>query len=167
MKHFNEEINLFVDGELESEKQSEMFAHVAECSECRKLFSDLIVLKEKSRIFCGENLEEIKNKPKAQTIGKFYRAAFYASSAAAILLLFLLATAKPKEVFVTKNEVRVDTVFVEKEKAVNTNQNIAVDTKTPGKKVVTAKNKKREAYLEFLFSLRSEKLSEADLVTVN
>ncbi|MFA7419814.1 MAG: zf-HC2 domain-containing protein [Melioribacteraceae bacterium] len=153
MKHFNEEINLFVDGELESEKQSEMFAHTAECTECRKLFSDLIILKEKSRIFCAENLDEIKNKPKAQTIGKFYRAAFYTSSAAAILLLFLLATAKPKEVLVTKNEVRVDTVFVEKEVSVQ---------KTPKRHITIVATKRKDnsqiKYLDYINSLKTEKV---------
>lgn len=153
MKHFNEEINLFVDGELGHEKQSEMFAHVAECSECRKLFSDLIILKEKSRIFCAENLDEIKNKPKAQTVGKFYRAAFYASSAAAILLLFLLATAKPKEVLVTKNEVRVDTVFVEKEVSVQ---------KKPKRHITIVATKRKDnsqiKYLDYINSLKTEKV---------
>ncbi len=162
MRHFNEEINLFVDGELDREKQSEMFAHVAECGECRKLFSDLITLKEKARIICAENLDEIKNKPKAQNVGKFYRAAFYASSAAAILLLFLLATAKPKEVLVTKNEVRVDTVFVGKEKA------IAIVKKNsfspPGKEELF---NSQEKYLQYVNSLRTIKFTDAAIIETN
>lgn len=164
MKHFSEEINLFVDGELHREKQSEMFAHTAECGECRKLFSDLITLKEKSRIFCAENLEEIKNKPKVQTIGKFYRAAFYASSAAAILLLFLLATAKPKEVLVTKNEVRVDTIFVEK--SIVQNQPTVANISNAAKKVNKSKPQK-SPYLAYLLSIKTEQVTFADIVSSN
>ena len=163
MKHYDFEISLFIDGELENEKHNELFSHLAGCADCQKLLADSLVLKEKARVFCTENINEIKNKPKA--VNKFYKYGFYASAAAAVLLIFLLASTKPKEVLVTKNEVRVDTVFVEK--AINTNQIVAVNTITPGKKVVTAKNKKREAYLDYLFSLRSEKLTETDLVSVN
>ncbi len=160
MKHFNEEINLFVDGELDREKQSEMFAHTAECGECRKLFSDLITLKEKSRIFCAENLDEIKNKPKVQTVGKFYKAAFYASSAAAILLLFLLATAKPKEVLVTKNEVRVDTLFVEKEKTIlnEVNKKLFVTTKP------MRKRSNEFALVNEMKKMKTTKITFSDLI---
>ena len=58
--------------------------------------------------------DQISNDIKVRN--KFYKYAFYISSSAALLLLFLSFISKPKIQYLTKNEVRVDTVFVQKEK---------------------------------------------------
>ncbi|OGU64220.1 MAG: hypothetical protein A2499_02105 [Stygiobacter sp. RIFOXYC12_FULL_38_8] len=156
MKHYEYEINLFVDGELEKEKQSELFEHLANCNDCQSLFTDTLILKEKTRLFCVENLNQIKNKPKP--VNKFYKIAFYASSAAAVLLLFLLITAKPKETFITKNEVRVDTVFVEK--AVN---NEIKNVSTLGKKLKTI-NSNQFSLVNEMKEMKSAKITFSDLI---
>src|ERR1035437_2790820 len=106
MKHFDFEINLFVDGELGEKDKKEMFIHLSECEDCRNMLSDLLLLKEKSRIHITKNINEIRNLPKKNNL--FYKIGFYTSTAAAIVLLFLFATSKPKGTFVTKNEVRID-----------------------------------------------------------
>ena len=160
MKHYEYEINLFVDGELEKEKQSELFEHLAACNECQSLFTDTFTLKEKTRLFCIENLNQIKNKPKP--VSKFYKIAFYVSSAAAVLLLFLLITAKPKETFITKNEVRVDTVFVEKERTIALANNKSFST--PGKEKLF---NSQERYLQYVNSLRTIKFTDAAIIETN
>ncbi|RJQ61239.1 MAG: zf-HC2 domain-containing protein [Stygiobacter sp.] len=156
MKHYEYEINLFVDGELEKEKQSGLFEHLANCEDCQSLFTDTFTLKEKTRLFCVENLNQIKNKPKP--VSKFYKIAFYASAAAAVLLLFLLITAKPKETFITKNEVRVDTVFVEK--AVN---NEIKNVSTLGKKLKTI-NSNQFSLVNEMKEMKSAKITFSDLI---
>ena len=158
MKHYEYEINLFVDGELEKEKHSGLFEHLANCNDCQSLFTDTLILKEKTRLFCVENLNQIKNKPKP--VNKFYKIAFYASSAAAVLLLFLLVTAKPKETFITKNEVRVDTVFVEKEKPIL----------NEGKKELFANTKQKSkssnevAFVNEMKKMKTTKITLSDLI---
>lgn len=159
MKHYYEEINLFVDCELEEEKAAEIFKHIGECQECRKLLSDLILLKEKSRTFCAENLREI-NKPKPEN--KFYKVAFYASSAAAVLLLFFLSTSKPKETYFTQNIVRVDTVYIPKEIPAGTIQNAV--SFSPAKQIIKT-GKIKSPYLAFIRNLKTENVTSADIVS--
>lgn len=159
MKHYEYEINLFVDGELEKEKQSELFEHLAACKDCQTLFTDTLTLKEKTRLFCVENLNQIKNKPKPAS--KFYKIAFYTSSAAAVLLLFLLITAKPKETFITKNEIIVDTVFVEKEIPIAQNQLSKSSSLPPGKLEQLIS---QQMYLRYVQNLHTEKITDADLI---
>ncbi|MBI3123364.1 MAG: zf-HC2 domain-containing protein [Ignavibacteriales bacterium] len=158
MKHYEYEINLFVDGELEKEQQSELFEHLAACEDCQSLFTDTLILKEKTRSFCVENLNQIKNKPKP--VSKFYKIAFYTSSAAAVLLLFLLITAKPKETFITKNEVRVDTVFVEKEKPLlnEGNKNLFANTKQK------SKSSNEVAFVNEIKKMKTTKITLSDLI---
>lgn len=158
MKHYEYEINLFVDGELEKEKDSELFEHLANCEDCQSLFTDTLILKEKTRLFCVENLNQIKNKPKP--VSKFYKIAFYASSAAAVLLLFLLITAKPKETFITKNEVRVDTVFVEKEKPLLNEGNKKLFANTKQK----SKSSNEVAFVNEIKKMKTTKITLSDLI---
>ncbi|KAF0139594.1 MAG: hypothetical protein FD122_3144 [Stygiobacter sp.] len=158
MKHYEYEINLFVDGELEKEQQSELFEHLANCEDCQSLFTDTLLLKEKSRVYCAENLYQIKSKPKP--VSKFYKIAFYTSSAAAVLLLFLLITAKPKETFVTKNEVRVDTVFVEKEKPLLNEGNKKLFANIKQK----SKSSNEVAFVNEIKKMKTTKITLSDLI---
>lgn len=153
MKHYEYEINLFVDGELEKEKQSELFEHLADCQDCQSLFADTLTLKDKTRLFCVENLNQLKNKPKP--VNKFYKIAFYASSAAAVLLLFLLITEKPKETLNTKNEVRVDTVFVQKEIPILETKYIPSNPNNETKMVFNSSDK---SYIAYIMDLPTIKL---------
>ena len=161
MRHYNDEINLFVDCELEMEKRDELFSHLSECKECQNLLVDLLALKEKSRIFCSDNISDLKNKPK--TINKFYRLGFYTTSAAAIILLFLFITSKPKETYITKNEVSVDTVFVQKEVPAAQLTNSNSNSFNPGKKGIGEKSS-QQYYVDYVMSLRTVKITEADVV---
>ena len=121
MKHYELEINLLLDGELLEDEKEELFNHLAECPECRKAFSEYAELKDKSNGYCTRLLAAGKTKNFSrhkQPAPKFYKRAFYLSSAAALLFIFLQFNQKPSIQYITKNEVRVDTVFVPKEKTV-------------------------------------------------
>jgi hypothetical protein len=152
MKHYDYEINLFVDGELAETEKQELFAHLAECNECRNAISELLLLKEKSRLHIAESINGIKKAPKK--INAFYKIGFYSSAAAAIILLILLAAGKPKETFVTKNEVRIDTVFVNKEIQIAQNKITEARSVTPGKRIVPVETSQKE-YLRYVMSLRT------------
>jgi len=164
MKHYEYEINLFADGELPAQEQKELFVHLSECGECRKNLSDYYQLKERSRDFCAQNISQLKNARSKSNI--FYKTGFYISAAAAVILLFLLFTDKPAPTYITKNEVRVDTVFVQKEVPTNQIQTVRNNSLTPGKKGLNPKTK-RQPYLEYLLTLRTENVTEADLVRIN
>ena len=161
MKHFDYEINLFVDGELNEIDKKEMFIHLSVCEECRNTLSDFLILKEKSRMHIAENIKEIKNTPKRNNL--FYKIGFYTSTAAAIVLLFLLTSSKPKETFVTKNEVRIDTIFVNKGATIAQNKTAPAHSVTPGKRKVPAESSQKE-YLRYVMNLRTEKITETDKI---
>ena len=164
MKHFDYEINLFVDGELGEADKKEMFIHLSECEQCRNALSDFLLLKEKSRMHIADNIKEIKNTPKKNNL--FYKIGFYTSAAAAIVLLFLLTSSKPKETFVTKNEVRIDTIFVKKEIPIAQNKTAQAHSATPGKRRVPAESSQKE-YLRYVSGLRSERMTDADVLKMN
>lgn len=159
MRHYEFEINLFVDGELAGESRKELFEHLSECSECQNTFSQFLQIKEKSRTFCSDNLNQIKNKPKQST--KLYKIGFYTSAATAVFLLFFLVSQKPKETLITKNQVRVDTVFVQKENSNTQFQKTNANSITPGMKELP-KESSQKAYLHYVMNLRTEKFTEAD-----
>ena len=164
MKHYDNEINLFIDCELPDEQNKELFIHLEGCKECQNTFSEFIMLKEKTRTLCMENLNQVKNKPEPVTM--FYKFGFYTSVAAAIILLFLLTTEKPKEIIITKNKVRVDTVFVSKESPTSQKQITVNSSLTPGKKELLVESSQKE-YLRCVMNLRSEKITDADLIKLN
>jgi len=161
MKHFDYEINLFVDGELGEIDKKEMFIHLSECEECRNTLSDFLLLKEKSRMHIAENIKEIKNTPKKNNL--FYKIGFYTSTAAAIVLLFFLTSSKPIKPFTTKNEVRIDTIFVKKEIPIVQNKTAPAHSITPGKSKMPIESSQKE-YLRYVMSLPSEKITNADLI---
>lgn len=151
MKHYDYEINLFIDGELEEKNREELFLHLAECNECRNTFADLLLLKEKSKMYCSENINQLKQKPSSSK--SFYKFGFFAASVAAVFLLFFLVAQSPKDSFIAKNIVRVDTVFVQ-------NQSKNINSLTPGKKELIQTS--QQEYLHYVMSLRTEKFTEAD-----
>ncbi len=160
MNHYEYEINLFADGELPQHEQKELFFHLAECGECQKTLSDYLLLKEKSRDFCSQNISLLKNKPSKQNL--FYKVGFYSSAAAAVILLFILFTNKQTPTYFTKNEARVDTVFVQKEVPSPQNQTVKISSLTPGKKEFVFTSQKE--YLRYVMSLRTEVFTKADLI---
>lgn len=163
MKHYEMEINQYVDGELTPEETKEMFRHIGECDACREMLSDFISLKEKSRVFCAENIKEISSAPASKKNG-FYKYAFYISSAAALILLFLLSTFKQENKTEIVNVSRVDTVYVQKE--------IRIPEAKPVQQTNLAshggKNSiNKSPYLAFIMSLKTESVTPADKITSN
>lgn len=163
MKHYEMEINQYIDGELSSDETKEMFRHIGECDECRGLLSDFIVLKDKARLYCAENIKEISNTPSVKRSG-FYKYAFYASSAAALILLFLLSTFKQEQKPEILNVTRIDTVYVEKE--------VRVPALKEPRQSNLVSNKSRNAgnkspYMAFIMSLKTESVTPADKITSN
>ena len=159
MKHYKDEINLFIDCELDADKREELFSHLSECNECRDLMADLLLLKDKSQKYCSDNISNLKTKPKS--VNKYYMIGFYISSAAAVLLIFLLTTSKPKEVYITKNEVRVDTVFVQKDVPITTVNNL--NSFIPGKKEGNDVSS-QQRYIDYVKSMRTVIITDADIV---
>lgn len=160
MKHYEYQINLFVDGELPKGEHKELFVHLAGCDECGKALSDYYLLKERSREFCSQNISHIKNKPSKQNI--FYKVGFYTSTAAAVILLVILFTSRPAQTYLSKNEVRVDTVFVQKEVSFTQNQIAQNNSLIPGKKELVSTS--QQEYLRYVMDLRTEVFTQADLI---
>lgn len=161
MKHYEYEINLFSDGELPPHDYKELFVHLAECDECKKSLADYLLLKEKSKEFCSKNISFLMNKPAKQNM--FYKVGFYTSVAAAVLLLFMLFTNKPIQTYNAMNGARVDTVFIQKEVPSTQNQNVKNNSLTPGKKELR-KETSQQAYLNYMMSLRTVKITDADVI---
>lgn len=184
MKHYEYEINLFVDGELPKEQSREMFLHMAECTECRNIYSDFILLEKKSKEYferkingiianqtpkiserevTGVPIKSINEKGNNKSGNLFYKIAFYISAAAAVIFLFLFIGKQQEPVYPKRSEVRVDTVFVPKEKTIIKLVKDSGSSDTPGNKDLREKEKNRR-YLQYVMNLRSEKVTDADLV---
>lgn len=132
MKHYELEINDFLDGELETDEQRELFAHLSECELCCGNFNKYLLLKQESAKQIGKDIHSIIGEVKttvslpAADIKQitpvknniFYKTAFYTSAAAALILFFLLINHKPEINYLTRETSRVDTVFVPMEKVV-------------------------------------------------
>ncbi len=159
MKHFDYEINLFLDGELQEENRKELFAHLAECEECTNIFLDYLSLKEKTRNYFAGNITHLKNKPSGHN--RFYKYAFYTAAAASIIFVMLLLNGKPKTQYITKNEVRVDTVFVQKESPSSKNKTTRINPFTVGKKVLP-EELSQKAYVNYVKGLRSIVFSKSN-----
>lgn len=164
MKHYEFEISQFVDGELNGGEKNELFRHLSECSECQKIFSEYLTLNEKSKDFCAgkisdyiqENLPITLNSAYAKINtgrkwNRFYKSAFYISSAAAVILLFLTVTRKPDTEVITKTVSRVDTLFVPKERVVY--KTVQVNSV---KQLKNTESNERE-YIKYVLNMRSEK----------
>jgi len=130
MRHYEYEINLLLDGELEEQEQINIFVHLSECAICREQYVEYLQLKNASKNILNKEITAIlasntKFNP-IETLSEFprkkstfiYKIGFYTSAAAAILLFFLLINHKPEINYSTGAQVRVDTVFVPREKIV-------------------------------------------------
>jgi negative regulator of sigma E activity len=148
MKHYEYEISLYADGELSDDESREMFAHLAECSECRNLYSEFSLLEKKVKENYSKSIMEtiadrkmpalssiilrqpklkvnesnesktLKNIPIRKNVNTFYKTAFYTTAAAAVILLFVLISTKKPVQFIKNNDIRIDTVLVPKEKTI-------------------------------------------------
>jgi hypothetical protein len=161
MKHYDFEISLFVDGELAEEDKEKLFAHMAACKECRNTFEEYLRLKEKSKDFFIQKMDKLKNKDAGKN--KFYKISFYASAAAAVILIMLLAGGKERTAYIAKTEVKYDTVYVS-EKSESAGQIKKLPAPQAVKKKETSKQDEDSKIIEYVMSLPSEKITEADLV---
>jgi hypothetical protein len=158
MKHYEFEISLFVDGELPEMGKKELFTHLSECMECRDTLSEYLLLKEKGASFCAVKMETLKKNGQAKN--RFYKYILYTSAAAAILILALNINLKPH--YITKTEIKYDTVFV--------SQRIEADNNVKMKPVLTS-NKKRilkeikaSKMIYNIKNMASVKITDADLI---
>jgi hypothetical protein len=114
MKHYEYEINLFIDNELPAHGQKELFAHLAVCDECTELFHQYNKLKRGAKkYFDGIDTGAVDSivalpVPAMKKNEKTYRKHFYISSAAAaiLLLLFLFQFYQPDENINKYNNVK-------------------------------------------------------------
>jgi hypothetical protein len=176
MKHYEFEISQFIDGELTAGEKKELFLHLSECSECQKVFSEYLTLKEKSKDFCAgkiaghmkENmsipLDDVYSKiapvipiVEKKKVNIFYKSAFYITTAAAALLLLFIITRKPYTEIVTKTESKIDTVFVANQKT---------PAKIPGFKSTGTPERSDKEYLKYVLGLRSDKIRESEVIEV-
>ena len=174
MKHYEYEINLHFDGELDNEQEIELYNHLSVCRECRENFNAYNRLRRETKTVYNkkitgilfqpdsetEELNKIISTKKIENLSKYYRAGFYTSAAAAVILLFLLIAVKPKETILTRNEVRIDTVFVNKDIPVAQNQVTNAHSVTPGKRKVHVESSQKE-YLRYVMSIPTITFTDA------
>lgn len=150
MKHYEFEMSLYIDGELPKEEEANLFSHLTECGECRKVFLSLHKVKKMAKDHFTKKLEIPDKKEKAE--GNIYKYSFYAASAAAVFLLIFFLNRKPVTVYTTKNEMRVDTIYIRKEK--------------PELKIVKKERVYPEAnqknYVHYVMNLPTYKITEKD-----
>ncbi|MCX6151160.1 MAG: hypothetical protein NTX22_11590 [Ignavibacteriales bacterium] len=119
MKHYEYEIILFLDSELEKENQKELFTHLTLCEECRTLLYEVMDLKNKSKKFYEGIIPELNEVLLPTTTlqkrreKNIYRPLFYFATAACFLLGFLFLLNKTKE-----NELQNKLTSLEKYNAI-------------------------------------------------
>lgn len=133
-------ISRFIDNELDEEGQKKLFRFLMNDSSARISFreyienekslyanfsrnSDLLFLSqlelsEKSKAKSEKGPNPINNKNIRHRGNIFYKAAFYTSAAAALILIFFLAEKKLQLQYVDREVSRVDTVYVPKERII-------------------------------------------------
>jgi len=163
MKHYEFEMSLYLDGELPKENEMELFSHLTGCEECRKEFLKFHLVKEKTKNHFTKKLEV--NELKKDNRSKIYKIGFYAVSTAAVLVFFLLSK-EPETVYLSKTDVRVDTLIVPKEKVVMRylKQKDKTYTKSIKSKGKIPISKEDVTYLISLSEMRTEKFSESDVL---
>ncbi len=167
MKHYEYEINLLFDGELTNEEQTGLFNHLASCQICKDNFANYNRLKGEMNSIHKKNIADILIEKgnaaddvanRQTTIGKkkitLYKIGFYASTAAALLLLFLqLSTKQPTTNYSTIT--KIDTVFVNKKVPVFVTMYI---TKQMDKKEKVASKLNDKSYIDYIMELPTIKL---------
>ena len=110
MKHYEEDINLFIDGELPKGNRRELFNHLAICDECSNIYSDYQFISNKCKEKISSNLESFKQRPDSRNT--FYKYAFYFSAAASIIILMLFLFGKRETNLANLETNKVDTIFI-------------------------------------------------------
>jgi hypothetical protein len=188
MKHYEYEINLFVDGELSPGGKTELFNHLAYCEMCRNDLEEYYKVKNKARKFCDDKISSLMphnsidvfkesvpskkssilsaNKEITSPKNNFYKYSFYTAAATVAVLSFLLVSIKPQIKQLTKNEVRVDTIFVRQEKSVI--KFVYKKTEQPNSDATNINMMKRNKELYgFISNMRTDTLTSRDLIGKN
>jgi len=87
MKHYDFEISLFVDNELDEEMQREMFEHLAKCDECRKTIQCFLGIKKEVNNYYGSMSTAPVPVLSGSAVRNNSRSTIYAFSAAASLII--------------------------------------------------------------------------------
>ena len=94
MKHFDLEIYLFLDNEIEQTERTELYKHLSECTQCSELFTDALANKEKVRAYYSslqpDDLNSALNNASQDKLPANFRllSGFKYSAAAIFILLF-------------------------------------------------------------------------------
>jgi hypothetical protein len=159
MKHYEYEISLFVDNELDNGQKEELFRHLAECDKCRQDMSDYLLLKQQSKSVIAENVSAVNLKPSRSKY--FYKAGFYISAAAAILLIFILVNKTPKTVYIKSTPEITQTVVPEAGNISNQKEERITGVKAIKAERIPASHN----YINYISGIPGIKLSEKDIIT--
>jgi len=159
MKHYEYEISLFVDNELDNGQKEELFRHLAACEKCRQDMSDYLLLKQQSKSIIAENVSAVNFKPSRSKY--FYKAGFYISAAAAIFLVFILVNKTPKTVYIKSAPEITQTVTPEVRNISDQKEEPAAEVKIIKAERVTA----TDNYINYISGIPGIKLSEKDIIT--
>ncbi|HEX2983434.1 MAG TPA: zf-HC2 domain-containing protein [Ignavibacteriales bacterium] len=164
MKHYEYEINLFIDNELDESSQKDLFLHLSQCEECRRDFAKYLIIKEKSRKVIAKDMLSMKTfflKKKDQPANNIYnRAAVFVMAAAAVILLFLQVQKAPEAPLIVE-KFKTDTVFIH---TVATNKSDQGPVDLP-KAESSVKSSPRND-MRYIMSLREIKLTVADQIEI-
>jgi hypothetical protein len=162
MKHYDFEISLFVDGELTGNSKDELFVHLSKCRECRDAFSNYLLLKEKSREFCSQQIDGVENNKMEKNL--VHKAYFYTSAAAAVILAALLIGIKLQPAYKAKTYVKIDSVFVVPPKIEIPGHNPKAQASLNYVNKKIPKQLSGSKLIESVLNMPSEKITDADLI---
>lgn len=193
MKHYESEINLFIDNELSPERQKELFYHLSGCDECRNLLSDFIQLKNETKDFynrLGYAVYDMRSFPDTTSDNKSkQKYSIYIAAVAVVILgiLFLFqlndrvnSDKKYSEIYNNFISLKKDYDLLSKidnaEIIKSTEKEFAFDKPKDEKKdVVMIDEKKRDKvlgikhrdsdYLKYVNSLPTEEITKNDFLT--
>jgi hypothetical protein len=125
MKHYEIEISDLLNGELDNSIHDELFEHLNQCNDCRNCLIQFMSIQQKSATIISKDVNAyLKNYDHSLNtiLGSFkiqrgikngyYKAAFYISAAASVILFLLMINKKPEISYLTREINRVDTVYI-------------------------------------------------------
>lgn len=152
MHHYEEEINLMIDGELPEDKKADFFRHLAECKDCSNLYADYLVISNTCREITSSEIESLKSGINKKS--NFYRYAFYYSTAASIIFFILFLFSISNVGASKENDNKVDTIFLERNELIkNVNEDGIPDGSTNPK--FNSNYSSDKAYLKYIKNLRT------------
>jgi len=150
---------MLLDGELDNNGRSELFAHLSNCEECGNLYSDYNLVKNKCKDFTSEQIELLRDISKDQR--GFYKYAFYFSAAASIIFLMLFLFNYTRDTFFINQQKQVDTVYIQDYKSFSNKEKVeALYRKTTNE--FSDKMNSEVEYINYIKSLRTVRFNKVD-----